>query len=271
MTTPLPEPELISESLKKAIGESGLTSYEVAKRAGVSPQIITRFMRGERGLSLVVVDRIGLALRLELRNAPIARPHIARLTTGPFTGNPRAQSPTGERYIEHYRRGYTALFGRGSVDTVGVPAVPGTPSATLMGGFHIGRLLCRGRVPRTPSLTLLGEFYTGRLIRQGNASISAELAGIFERLGCSGRTWKSRIERLGGDRLLGRFFASTRANLREIGERLRVPSIPWLKKYASKRTSRPTPSLVVLDLRLETVQAGHVGRGGHQVKVSRCR
>ena len=69
MTTPLPEPELISESLKKAIGESGLTRYEVAKRAGVSPQIITRFMRGQRGLSLVVVDRIGQALHLECGGA----------------------------------------------------------------------------------------------------------------------------------------------------------------------------------------------------------
>jgi hypothetical protein len=29
--------------------------------------------------------------------------------------------------------------------------------------------------------------YTGRLFRQGKASISAELAGIFERLGCSAK------------------------------------------------------------------------------------
>ncbi len=36
--------------------------------------------------------------------------------------------------------------------------------------------------------------YTGRLVRQGKASISAELAGIFERLGLSGSSgtgWKS--------------------------------------------------------------------------------
>jgi hypothetical protein len=61
--------------------------------------------------------------------------------------------------------------------------------------------------------------YTGRLFRQGKASISAELAGIFERLNCSTQSWHKRMERLGGDRLLGRFFASTRAKLREIGER----------------------------------------------------
>ena len=64
--------------------------------------------------------------------------------------------------------------------------------------------------------------YTGRLFRQGKASISAELAGIFERLNCNAQSWHKRMERLGGDRLLGRFFASTRAKLREIGERLGV-------------------------------------------------
>ena len=64
--------------------------------------------------------------------------------------------------------------------------------------------------------------YTGRLFRQGKASISAELAGIFERLGCSAQSWQSRLEKLRGDRLLGRFFAASRAKLREIGERLGV-------------------------------------------------
>ena len=62
--------------------------------------------------------------------------------------------------------------------------------------------------------------YTGRLFRQGKASISAELAGIFKRLGCSAQSWQNRMERLRDGRLLGRFFATTRAKLREIAERL---------------------------------------------------
>ena len=62
--------------------------------------------------------------------------------------------------------------------------------------------------------------YTGRLFRQGKASISAELAAIFERLGCSAQSWQSRIERLRNGRLLGRFFTTTRAKLREISQRL---------------------------------------------------
>ncbi len=74
---------------------------------------------------------------------------------------------------------------------------------------------------------LLGSYvqlvdYTGRLFRQGKASISAELAGIFERLGCSAQSWQNRMEKLRDGRLLGRFFATTRAKLREIAERLGV-------------------------------------------------
>jgi hypothetical protein len=52
--------------------------------------------------------------------------------------------------------------------------------------------------------------------------ISADLAGIFKRLGCRAQNWHNRMQRLNGDRLLGRFFAATRAKLREIGERLGV-------------------------------------------------
>ena len=64
--------------------------------------------------------------------------------------------------------------------------------------------------------------YTGRLFRRGKASISAELAGIYERPGCSAQSWQARLEKLNGHRLLGRFFASTSAKLREIRERLGV-------------------------------------------------
>jgi hypothetical protein len=61
--------------------------------------------------------------------------------------------------------------------------------------------------------------YTGRLFREGKASISAELSGVFERLVCSAQSWQIQIEKLRGDRLLGRFFAASRTKLREIGER----------------------------------------------------
>ena len=76
--------------------------------------------------------------------------------------------------------------------------------------------------------------YTGRLFRQGKASISAELAGIFERLRVSAQSWHNRMEKLSGDRLLGRFFASTRARLREMGERLGVRHLVNLTGYPAR-------------------------------------
>jgi hypothetical protein len=56
----------------------------------------------------------------------------------------------------------------------------------------------------------------------GQASISEELAGIFERLGLSAQRWQHGMEKLRGDRLVGRFFAASRAKLREIVDRIGV-------------------------------------------------
>jgi hypothetical protein len=52
--------------------------------------------------------------------------------------------------------------------------------------------------------------YTGRIFREGKASISVELAGVFVRLGRNAQSWELQIEKLRGDRLLGRFFAASR-------------------------------------------------------------
>ena len=62
--------------------------------------------------------------------------------------------------------------------------------------------------------------YTGRLFRAGKAVISGELAGVFERLGAAPRTGR-RLQKLAAGQLLGRFFAASRARLREVAERLK--------------------------------------------------
>ena len=59
------------------------------------------------------------------------------------------------------------------------------------------------------SYVLLIDF-TGRLFRDGKAVISAEVAGILERLGSNAESWWTRIEKLSNGRLLGRFFAVNR-------------------------------------------------------------
>ena len=64
--------------------------------------------------------------------------------------------------------------------------------------------------------------YTGRLFRAGKAVISGELAGVFERLGSNAENWQARLQKLAAGRLLGRFFAASRARLREVAEHLGV-------------------------------------------------
>jgi hypothetical protein len=67
--------------------------------------------------------------------------------------------------------------------------------------------------------------YTGRLFRAGKAAISAELAGIFDRLAIRAETWRIRLEKLHTGRLFGRFFASNRERLKQQAGRLGMRSV----------------------------------------------
>jgi REP element-mobilizing transposase RayT len=59
--------------------------------------------------------------------------------------------------------------------------------------------------------------YTARLCRSGKARLSAEMAGIFERLGTSAEFWDQRLKTLfAQNRLVGSHFASDRQRLREL-------------------------------------------------------
>ena len=76
--------------------------------------------------------------------------------------------------------------------------------------------------------------YTGRLFREGKAVISGELAGVFERLGSNAENWQARLRKLAAGRLLGRFFAASRARLREVAERLGVHHLANLGGCAAR-------------------------------------
>ena len=60
------------------------------------------------------------------------------------------------------------------------------------------------------------------VFRDGKAGISAELAGIFDRLGCPADRWAVRLKKLRDGNLVGRIFASTKAKLEEIAAKLQV-------------------------------------------------
>ena len=91
----------------------------------------------------------------------------------------------------------------------------------MIEGFSLGNYL------------LLVE-YTGRLFREGKAVISGELAGIFERLGSNADNWQARLRKLSAGRLLDRFFAASRAWLREVAERLGVHHLANLGGFAAR-------------------------------------
>jgi transcriptional regulator with XRE-family HTH domain len=63
---PPPPAPTISEQLREAIRQRGLTAYKVAKDAGVSHTIVQRFLDGDRGLKLDSADKIARTLRLRL-------------------------------------------------------------------------------------------------------------------------------------------------------------------------------------------------------------
>ena len=64
--------------------------------------------------------------------------------------------------------------------------------------------------------------------------VPGELAGIFERLGSNAENWQARLQKLAAGRLLGRFFAASRARLREVAERLGVHHLANLGGCAAR-------------------------------------
>lgn len=65
---PAPVPSL-AEAILAAVGESGLSTYAVAKGAGVSQPGLHRFVSGERGLTLDTADKLCRFLGLHLVKA----------------------------------------------------------------------------------------------------------------------------------------------------------------------------------------------------------
>lgn len=68
----MPKPLLISEQLRRAVSESHLSRYRIAKETGLSQSLLSRFVSGDRGLSLDAIDKLGtlLGFRLVLHRAP---------------------------------------------------------------------------------------------------------------------------------------------------------------------------------------------------------
>jgi hypothetical protein len=69
--------EPISAALREAISTSGRTHYSLAKEAGIRPQMLDYFVRGEKSLQLSTVDKLAAVLGIELKARKRGRRHSA--------------------------------------------------------------------------------------------------------------------------------------------------------------------------------------------------
>jgi ribosome-binding protein aMBF1 (putative translation factor) len=58
--------ERLTDQLREAIDDSGMSRYAVAKAIGLDQSTLSRFMSGKAGLALATVDKLGELLGLKL-------------------------------------------------------------------------------------------------------------------------------------------------------------------------------------------------------------
>jgi predicted transcriptional regulator len=61
------KPTTITDQLKAAIADAGLSTYALAKETGIAQPILHRFIAGDRDLKLATVDRLASYLKLQLK------------------------------------------------------------------------------------------------------------------------------------------------------------------------------------------------------------
>lgn len=60
------KPKTISDQVRQAIDASGLTRYEIAKRAGIDQSALSKFYHGQRGITTETLDKIAKVLGLRI-------------------------------------------------------------------------------------------------------------------------------------------------------------------------------------------------------------
>ena len=56
----------LSDQIRAAIDASGKTRYRIWKETGISQATLSRFMSGERGLPMSVLDRLAKCIGIEI-------------------------------------------------------------------------------------------------------------------------------------------------------------------------------------------------------------
>jgi transcriptional regulator with XRE-family HTH domain len=57
---------LLTDQLRQAIDESGLTRYQISKATGIDESALAKFYNGHRGLSMEALNALGEFLRLTI-------------------------------------------------------------------------------------------------------------------------------------------------------------------------------------------------------------
>jgi transcriptional regulator with XRE-family HTH domain len=57
----------LDDIVRDTIASSGLTRYEISKRSGVPESALSRFMSGERSMTLATLDKLLDVIGIELR------------------------------------------------------------------------------------------------------------------------------------------------------------------------------------------------------------
>jgi transcriptional regulator with XRE-family HTH domain len=59
-------PKLISDQIRQAIDDSGLSRYRISKETGISETALALFYNGQRGLSMKALNALGEFLQLTI-------------------------------------------------------------------------------------------------------------------------------------------------------------------------------------------------------------
>ena len=58
--------KLLTDQLRQAIDDCGLTRYEIAKQTGIDESALAKFYNGHRGLSMEALNALGEFLQLTI-------------------------------------------------------------------------------------------------------------------------------------------------------------------------------------------------------------
>lgn len=58
--------KLLTDQLRQAINQSGLTRYQIAKATGIDESALAKFYNGHRGLSMEAMNALGEFLELTI-------------------------------------------------------------------------------------------------------------------------------------------------------------------------------------------------------------